>query len=271
LTSGHGAVQLPESTVRDGEFLVALELRAGTRGPGSEARVRLASRVERAWLGPTRSESLHEIDRQSGVVRAVARDFYGALVLGERDRPVDPGTAASQLRDAMLARGLGPGVESALRRLAFAAIAADVPTLLLAACHGRSGWFEFDLLGQLTREQKTLLDRLAPESLVLPSGRRVRLEYREDGSVAASAKLQELFGLAATPRIGREETPVAFTLLAPNGRPVQTTRDLQSFWSRTYAEVRRELRGRYPKHEWPEDPWTARPSGRSPKRWPRAR
>ena len=69
-----------------------------------------------------------------------------------------------------------------------------------------------------------------------------------------SVKLQELFGLAETPRIGPSKTPITFHLLAPNGRPVQTTQDLKSFWERTYPEVRKELRGRYPRHPWPEDP-----------------
>jgi ATP-dependent helicase HrpB len=98
------------------------------------------------------------------------------------------------------------------------------------------------------------LDRLAPETLGLPSGRRVRLVYRDDGAVVASIKLQELFGVVETPRLGPRREPVLLELLAPNGRPVQTTRDLRSFWQRTYPEVRRELRGRYPKHRWPEDP-----------------
>ncbi|HWW62260.1 MAG TPA: ATP-dependent helicase C-terminal domain-containing protein, partial [Thermoanaerobaculia bacterium] len=101
------------------------------------------------------------------------------------------------------------------------------------------------------------VDQLAPERLPLPSGRTVKLEYRDDGSVVASAKLQELFGLAETPRIGPRKTPVTFALLAPNGRPVQITRDLKSFWTNAYQEVRKELRGRYPKHPWPEDPWSA--------------
>jgi ATP-dependent helicase HrpB len=82
----------------------------------------------------------------------------------------------------------------------------------------------------------------------------VRLVYRDDGAVVASIKLQELFGVVETPRLGPRREPVLLELLAPNGRPVQTTRDLRSFWQRTYPEVRRELRGRYPKHRWPEDP-----------------
>jgi ATP-dependent helicase HrpB len=76
-------------------------------------------------------------------------------------------------------------------------------------------------------------------------------------------KLQELFGLGDTPRIGPRAEPVLLILTAPNGRPVQMTRDLRSFWERTYPEVRKELRGRYPKHPWPEDPWTAVPTART--------
>jgi ATP-dependent helicase HrpB len=107
------------------------------------------------------------------------------------------------------------------------------------------------------------LDRLAPATLPVPSGRRVPLDYRADGSVVAAVKLQELFGLAESPRLGPRDEPVVFELLAPNGRPVQTTRDLRSFWERTYPEVRRELRGRYPKHPWPDDPWSAKPTARA--------
>jgi ATP-dependent helicase HrpB len=96
----------------------------------------------------------------------------------------------------------------------------------------------------------------------VPSGRHHRLEYHEDGTVGAAVKLQELFGLAETPRIGQRREPVVLSLLAPNGRPVQVTRDLRSFWDRTYPEVRKELRGRYPKHPWPEDPWRAPPTSK---------
>jgi len=88
-------------------------------------------------------------------------------------------------------------------------------------------------------------------------GRAARLEYHDDGSVTAAVKLQELFGLADAPQIGPRREAVTLELLAPNGRPVQTTRDLRSFWERTYPEVRKELRGRYPRHPWPDDPWNA--------------
>ncbi len=102
--------------------------------------------------------------------------------------------------------------------------------------------------------------------LKLPSGRSVALDVRDDGSIVASVKLQELFGLAETPRVGPDQTPVTFELLAPNGRPVQVTKDLRSFWNGTYQQVRKELRARYPKHPWPEDPWTAVPTHRAKRR-----
>ncbi|HEY6214555.1 MAG TPA: ATP-dependent helicase C-terminal domain-containing protein, partial [Vicinamibacterales bacterium] len=107
------------------------------------------------------------------------------------------------------------------------------------------------------------LDRDAPDSLVVPSGRLKTIEYHDDGSVSVSVKLQEMFGLVETPRIGPRREAIVFELLAPNGRPVQVTRDLRSFWDRTYPEVRKELRGRYPKHPWPEDPWSATPTART--------
>jgi len=78
--------------------------------------------------------------------------------------------------------------------------------------------------------------------------------------------LQELFGLAESPRLGPHQTPVTFELLAPSGRPVQVTADLRSFWMNGYQEVRKELRARYPRHPWPEDPWTAQATHRTKKR-----
>ncbi len=126
---------------------------------------------------------------------------------------------------------------------------------------------EVERLTPKKRVDPELERRLAmrgPERLDLPSGRSVRLEYREDGSVFAAVKLQELFGLGETPRIG--STPVTFELLSPAGRPVQVTRDLRSFWNGAYKEVRKELRARYPRHPWPEDPWTAQATHRTKKR-----
>uniref|UniRef100_UPI002869D9D5 ATP-dependent helicase C-terminal domain-containing protein n=1 Tax=Deinococcus sp. TaxID=47478 RepID=UPI002869D9D5 len=108
----------------------------------------------------------------------------------------------------------------------------------------------------LTRE----LDDRAPTHLTVPTGSRVRVEYRADGEAPILAvKLQELFGLADTPAVDHGRRPVLLHLLSPAGRPVQVTQDLRSFWNSSYFEVRKDLRGRYPKHPWPDDPWSHRP------------
>jgi ATP-dependent helicase HrpB len=153
-----------------------------------------------------------------------------------------------------------------LRRLRFAGIDVDLPALVARAAASVRTVGEIDLEANLGFELARVLAARAPASIVVPSGRRMTLDYAEDGSVSASVKLQELFGLSESPAIGTGRVPVTFHLLAPNGRPVQTTRDLRSFWERTYPEVRKELRGRYPKHPWPEDPWTAQPTHRTARR-----
>ncbi|HET9013102.1 MAG TPA: ATP-dependent helicase C-terminal domain-containing protein, partial [Gemmatimonadaceae bacterium] len=142
----------------------------------------------------------------------------------------------------------------------------DLVALSEAAAASARSIHDLDIGAALPWEAARVLDSSAPASLPVPSGRSARLEYREDGTVYAAVKLQELFGLAETPRLGPGQQPLVIELLAPNGRPVQTTTDLRSFWERTYPEVRKELRGRYPKHPWPEDPWTATPTHRTTRR-----
>ncbi len=288
LASGAGAIIAPESGVRDGEFLVALDVNIGgarsvqpgvsapprhvVRGAAPQlaapvvARIRMASRVEREWLQLTASDVVHRFDKDSGKVRATAVDRYDALALAERPAPVDPEIAAQLLADAWLARG--PREEDArlLRRLKFAARDVELEALVRSAAYGVRSLDQVRIETALGADVLRDLDRDAPESLAVPSGRHVPLEYNDDGSVSASVKLQELFGLAETPRVGRQKEAVVLALLAPNGRPVQVTRDLRSFWDRTYPEVRKELRGRYPKHPWPEDPWKATPTARTTRR-----
>jgi len=267
LASGHGAALGRESGVRDAEFIVAPDVVAGARGPGSEALIRMASRIERDWIAPTRRDVAHRFDPQTGAVRAAERAFYLDLVLWESPVAPDPEAAGPLLAAALVERGLGDTADTFLRRLRFAGLIADPALLVRQACAGRTSLpAHLDLGAHLPHALLRDLARLAPETVPLPSGRSARLDYRDDGSVAAAVKLQELFGLAETPRLGPRREPVVFELLAPNGRPVQTTRDLRSFWENTYPEVRRELRGRYPKHPWPEDPWTATPTHRTVRR-----
>jgi ATP-dependent helicase HrpB len=113
------------------------------------------------------------------------------------------------------------------------------------------------LADQLDYAQRRLLDAEAPLAIQVPSGMQRRIDYTNEESPVLAVKLQELFGLGETPRIARGRTPLTLHLLSPAGRPIQVTRDLRGFWERTYPEVKKELKGRYPKHPWPDDPWSA--------------
>jgi ATP-dependent helicase HrpB len=107
-------------------------------------------------------------------------------------------------------------------------------------------------------ERQQQLEQLAPAQLTVPSGSRKKLHYQVDGTPPVLAvKLQELFGLEQTPSLARGRQPVMLHLLSPAQRPIQVTQDLVSFWHNTYPEVKKELKGRYPKHPWPDDPWNA--------------
>jgi ATP-dependent helicase HrpB len=226
LSSGTGAVLARESGMHAGEFVIALDVSGG-----QEALVRIASTIEREWLTPTHEDVVHTI-RDDGKVRATKRVWYDSILLKEYNVAPDP-VEAWKLEEEHAKRNVDPEL---VRRIAFAG-------------------------GDEKR-----VHQLAPERIDLPSGRTAKLEYKDDGSVVASVKLQELFGLADTPRIGPHQTPITFALLSPAGRPVQVTRDLRSFWNGAYHEVRRELRARYPKHPWPEDPWSAPATHRTKKR-----
>jgi ATP-dependent helicase HrpB len=270
LATGTGAIVGSESGVVEGEFLVALDLQAAGRQPGgnsqtvSEPIVRLASVVERDWLRPNNLELVHRFDADTGAVKATRVHRYDALVVAERPESPDPLIAAALLADAWRRRGPTADDTRLLRRLRFAGQAdVDLDTLLRVAVRDARSLSDVRLARAVPAHVVHALDRDAPESLRVPSGRTVGLEYADDGSLSASVKLQELFGLGETPRIGPRKEPVLFALLAPNGRPVQITRDLRSFWERTYPEVRKELRGRYPNHPWPEDPWSAPPTRRA--------
>ncbi|HUF23223.1 MAG TPA: ATP-dependent helicase C-terminal domain-containing protein [Vicinamibacterales bacterium] len=256
LASGSGATLAAESGVIESEFLACLDVSTAAGDPI----VRLASAIDKAWLAPNRHDVEHVLTADGGV-RATRTDYLDALPLSSRAVAVDPLAAAPLLAEAWLARAAGDPAAMLLRqRLAFAGIPADLQELALTAAARARRVGEIDLERALPHTDRAALDARAPASLRLPSGRQVMLDYRADGSIVAAAKLQELFGLTETPRV--MNTLVTFELLAPNGRPVQITQDLASFWRRGYPEVRRELRARYPRHPWPEDPLSAAPTAR---------
>ncbi len=221
-----------------------------------------------------------EVVFDPGAERVVerVRKLYEDLVLDETvSREVDPALAAARLAEAARenlasALAIGREEEAFLERVAFLARAmpelgleAGPESLLGAAIDalavGKRSFAELRkadlsdaLRSRLTRRQLQALDREAPERLRLPSGREVRLTYERGRAPVLAARIQELFGLTATPRIAAGRVPLVLHILAPSNRPVQVTEDLASFWKRTYPEVRKQLRGRYPKHAWPESP-----------------
>ena len=290
MVGGTGVELDARSAVRASELFVAVDL---DRGAGPEARVRLASAVEPAWLAELFPDALHEEDRlefdaaAQRVVRRV-RTVFDDLVLDERVSPDVDRVAASAVlataaqRDPAAAVALGDDERHLLDRLRFLRRAMpelDLPApdalladAVAALCDGKRSFAELRradvggvLVGLLNDPQRRAVEREAPAHLHLPSGRSVPIVYGADKPPAAAARIQEVFGLAATPRLAAGRVPLVLELLAPNQRPMQITDDLASFWRSGYVEVRKQLRGRYPKHPWPEDPLTATPTARAKK------
>ena len=274
------------SRVRQEPLVLAIDLDDG----GGEARVRQASAVEREWLDDeglhanltSGEELLYSPSRRQ--VEARRRTAWIDLVLEEAPVAIsDPVAAATLLAGVARqepARSL-PDPDSAAGRfrlrvdwLARTMPDLDLPTfdddallaMLSEVCHGlrsldevRAADWLIRLQGAVGWERLPLVDRLAPAELELAGGRRYRLDYRPDGPPILAVRIQELFGTLQTPRVADGRVPVLVHLLGPNHRPQQVTSDLESFWRTTYHEVRKELRRRYPKHPWPDDPLTASP------------
>jgi len=294
LANGRGAVFAAAQSLARREFLVAVDLDDRER----DARILLAAPLEREQLLEHFAARIRRVDevawstREQAVIarRAVLLD---ALTLEEQPLADPP---ADAVRAAMLAgvRELGlaalpwdreardlqarieflraaPGAGSdALRpwpAVGDEALAGSLEEWLAPWLDGvtrREHLARIPLVAalraRLSYEQQRALDERAPESLLMPSGSRIRVDYQGEDAPAVAVRLQEVFGLAATPRLDRGRVPVTFRLLSPAQRPVQVTRDLASFWRGAYFEVRKDLRGRYPKHHWPEDPLAAQPT-----------
>jgi ATP-dependent helicase HrpB len=181
------------------------------------------------------------------------RDLQARSEFVRRELGDSPQAAAwPESSDAALLRSLdewlGPWLDGITRREQLAGLA--LPDALRA---------------RLSYEQQRLLAEWAPTHLTLPGGARVRVDYLDESAPLVSVRLQEVFGMTATPLLGRQRVPVTLRLLSPAQRPVQVTRDLQSFWRGAYAQVRKDLRGRYPKHHWPENPLEVQPARGRPR------
>lgn len=288
MVGGRGVRLARESAVTEAELFVCVDLDAGGGGQGAEALVRLASGVEPEWLAADLRSETTEVAFDPARERVMGRRVtrWRDLVLDERETapPADEAAAALAVAAAQaLDRALPlaePEIAQWLARLRSLAEwmpelglprldPAELRLLLPALCAGRRSFEELrrapllDVLrGSLGHRQRAALDREAPERLTVPSGSHLRLHYEEGRPPVLAARIQELFGWAETPRVAAGRVPVLVHLLAPNGRPQQVTADLRSFWATTYQQVRKELTGRYPKHAWPDDPWTAPPERR---------
>jgi ATP-dependent helicase HrpB len=289
MVGGRGVRLTEESTVLEAGLFLCVDLDAGRSGALSEALVRKASAVEPEWLPPDRLRTAVELefDEQRERVAAWKRTRYEDLVVAEAEIPAADAVGTERLLVQAAADRLGRAL--ALDDLQVASFLArvrcladwrpelrlprfgeeEIRELLPALAAGRKSFAELrrapllDVLqGALSYEQLEAIRREAPERLAVPSGSQVKLTYEPGKPPVLAARIQELFGLAETPRIAAGRVPVLLHLLAPNGRPQQVTHDLRSFWENTYPQVRKELQGRYPKHSWPQDPWNATPERR---------
>ncbi|MBB6094499.1 ATP-dependent helicase HrpB [Povalibacter uvarum] len=291
LTSGRGAKLADVSSIGRAEFLVIADLDAGER----EATIRLAAPIERATLEADFASHIDTRERiewnsREQAVNAQRERWLGAVCLESRrlDTP-DSGKMVSALVAGIRELGLAslPWTKEsrALQsRIDFVHLhdkrstkpwpatsdAALLETLehwlapWLDGMTRRDHWSRLDLhgalIGLLDWDQQQRLNELTPTHLAVPSGSRIPIDYSTPSPTVA-VRLQEVFGMHETPRVAG--VPLTLELLSPAHRPVQVTQDLASFWSRGYAEVKRELKGRYPRHYWPDDPLTAEATSRA--------
>lgn len=291
LANGRMATLFDDSALYGEPWLVASELRFERQdalvlrgAPLDEAR------LQRDFPARFVDEDTVRWDPARQALVAQRERRFDAIVLDSRPAGrVDPGLAARALTDAVRALGLEvlpwtPALsqwrarvqclrawmpELDLPDLSDAALLGTLDRWLLTAFAGRTRLDALDeqALGDALKScldwtQRQRVDALAPTRIVVPSGQPRQIEYAFDGSDGArppvlAVKLQELFGLAETPRIADGRVPLMLHLLSPAGRPLQVTQDLRGFWERTYPEVRKEMKGRYPRHPWPDDPWSA--------------
>ena len=290
LANGRGAAFRDPGSVARSEYIVAVDVDDSAR----EARIDLAAALPRADLERALGAQIRvreecAWDARAGAVAARRVREFGALVLEEQPlRDVAGERVVAAMLEGVRQLGLealpwDAEARALLARQRFVGAlgrrdaadwpASDAATLLATLGDWLAPWLDRitradqlarmplreALAARLTHAQQRLLDELAPTHCTVPTGSRIRIDYEDAGGPSASVRLQEVFGLAATPRIGGGAVPLVFKLLSPAMRPVQVTRDLASFWQNAYAEVRKDLRGRYPRHHWPEDPLTAAP------------
>jgi ATP-dependent helicase HrpB len=277
---GGRGVRLVESSAVDDELFVCVEVQELGQ---SESLVRQASAVRREWLPPDKlvTSTDVEFDAERERIVAIRRTRYEDLVIDEASTNVPAGVDASGTlaREAAARLDLQTLLDDESRNFLarWQCLAAWMPelqlppltaqplvTLLPQLCTGCLSFAELRkapilrvLKSSLVPHQLAAIEREAPERIEVPSGNCITLAYEAGKPPVLAVRIQEVFGLLQTPRVAAGRVAVVLHLLAPNHRPQQITTDLASFWKNTYSLVRGELRRRYPKHAWPEDPLTA--------------
>ncbi len=286
LSGGQGGKLSPRSGVGEVELLVAVNMSGGKNGDGQidSACVIQVETLEELFGDRLAWQRKVRWDRERQRVVACEARLLGTLPLVERPVAARAEEVLPALFEGLRLLGLDAlGWSRAARalqqRVQFIAAAypekewpsfsseallANLESWLAPFATGlrsRDDLSRFNPLPALSAclswPQQRLLDEAAPTHLPVPSGRRVALEYQAEGPPVLAVKLQELFGLADTPRVAADRVPVLIHLLSPARRPLAVTQDLASFWNNVYPEVKKELAGRYPKHPWPNDPWKA--------------
>lgn len=287
MANGRAVAVPPESSLARTEWIVVADASGSAAGARLLLGAALHGDVERQLADRIESRAVLAYDPGTTGVTAETQRRLGAIVLARQpvERP-DPATVRAVLLAAVAERGLAllPWGDAALAlraRLAFAAaqgvdlpasddaaLLADMPNWLSPILGRRlsdlsDAALADALLGRLGWSQRQRLDALAPVRLETPAGSSHAIDYAADGGPAVDVRCQALFGLSRHPMIADGRVPITLRLTSPAGRPIQVTKDLPGFWAGSWADVRKELKGRYPKHPWPENPREAPPTLRA--------
>ncbi len=288
LSGGKGAIIAAGDPLANARLIVAADLDGDTR----EAKTRLAAAITQAELlqwqaGQISDIKLCEWSKRDRKVIARKRKMLAALILEDHNwNNAPPDMIAAAMVSGIQEMGLECLNWSKAARLMVARVEwlrargaeisrMDPPALMetlqhwllpfLSGCRNRADLKNLDLMPALENllswEGKQLLDRLAPSSITAPTGTRLMVDYSTE-QPSISVRLQEMFGMTKHPTVGPDHLPLLIELLSPAQRPVQTTADLPGFWQNSYADVRKDMRGRYPRHPWPENPEDAPPTRR---------
>jgi len=277
---GRGLRLDPASPLARADYLAVGEAQGEAKGARITGAIALSAAEVQQWLAHriTRRPTLRWIADERRV-EALVEARLGAIVVARGSDPAPDRAAIAAFLCEQIARSgldllpLGPASRNLLRRARYAGIAALGEEALLASLDEwlaplltrrlddlDPGRLHQALLGRLGWDDNQALERLAPAQFTSPAGTSHAIDYDDAGGPSVEVRVQALFGLDRHPGFGRPEQPLRLLLTSPGGKPVQTTLDLPGFWRGSWRDVAREMKGRYPRHRWPDQPWLESPS-----------